>query len=725
MVQRIQPIADGLRAVFKALLGLRLPLVVLLVLVFAYSIPQVRELGGYDPFNESIFRFGLSWVAAIIYLIAFSAAFLYPGSDRVLDPFTTENGFVRALQWLLLGVAGGAPLIFNAVLWSQQKFWEQLPLVVVGAVIVSIVLLDLATRIRGRFSKAIVRPERRETTMLLFGILAFALVTIALLYQGVDLARMIGPLALIYIFCATVILILSPVEFWASKLSIPFYSLMLVALFSSGYLSYGRDHVLRLLDGTDLTKQPNGKESLQEAFEIWLRCRPDLEAFASRNKPYPIFIVSAEGGGTYAAIHASTVLSRLQAENPQFAEHVFMSSGVSGGSIGISAFSAAMSLVQPQARAATCDDPRPQPPPAKPLTQAEALELARAVVRADYLSPTVGAGLFPNTLQLFSPIVQPQFDRARWLEFGMEETWRDALPVTSDKDGLPRPFESDFFNFWRPSSGFPGLVINTVEADEGAPMVLAPFSELPNIFSTDQTAGVAQVAAGAVRPYLEYSEPVGRSIRISTAVGMSARFPYFFGPATIDPDPTARDQHSLFLFVDGGYYDSTGLNTAALIYENLTGEITPIARTAEAAAPEPPKFEVYLISIGYYSPALESASGSLLRRIAFPLNSLNNTRSYRASILQNLLDQSKIPHVDFELAPDSYAFPLGLFVNSTTADRIEKRVGEGAKCDRSKREELFTKLQQLLSQAQGADAKEQLVIAHNSCSLQVIGDVLK
>lgn len=724
MEQRLQSIADGLRAVFRALLGLRLPLVVLLVLVFAYSIPQVRELGGYDPFNESIFRFGLSWVAAVLYLLAFTAAFLYPGSHRVIDPFTTDNGFVRALQWLLLGVAAGAPLTFNAILWSQQKFLEQWPLVILGALIVSIVLLGLATRIRERLSTAIIRPERRETTMLFVGFLAFALVTVALLYQGVDLARVVGPLALIYVFCAIVLLILSPIEFWASKLSIPFYSLMLVALFSTGYLSYGRDHVVRLLDGTDLTKQPNGKETLKEAFEMWLRCRPDLEAYASRKKPYPIFIVSAEGGGTYAAIHASTVLSRLQAENPQFAEHVFMSSGVSGGSIGISAFSTAMALVRPQGRPATCDDPRPQPAPAKPLTQAEALEIARTVVRGDYLSPTVGAGLFPNTLQLFSPVVQPQFDRARWLEYGMEETWRDALPGADD-DASSRPFESDFFNFWRPSSAFPGLVINTVEADEGAPMVLAPFSELPNTFSTDQTAGVAQVAAGAVRPYLEYSEPVGRSIRISTAVGMSARFPYFFGPATIDPDPAARDQPSLFLFVDGGYYDSTGLNTAALIYENLTGEVTPIARTAATSAPEPPQFEVYLISIGYYSPALESASGSLLRRIAFPLNSLNNTRSYRASILQNLLDQSKIPHVDFELAPDSYAFPLGLFVNSSTADRIEKRVGEGAKCDRSKREELFTELQKLLAQAQGAKAKEQLVIAHNSCSLQVIGDVLK
>lgn len=710
----------AIKTIFRAVLGLRLPFCIVLLLIFAYSIPQVRELGGY-PIEEAPQLFALSWVAALIYLACFAAAFLrHP--HRALDPAINGGWIVRQILWLVLGAAAGGPLIFNAALWAQRQPRMTIALVALGALLVSRIFVQVVTRAGGD-AKSSVTAERRESVLLTAGIVLFAAITAAMMLRGVEISRAIGALSLIYLFFASVVLILSPIEFWFSRLAIPFYSLFVIAVLSSGYLSYGRDHLVRLLEGSDLTKQPNGKESLADAFSTWLKCRPDLSTYAGRNKPYPVFVVAAEGGGTYAAIHANQVLSQLQAEIPNFAEHVFLSSSVSGGAIGTSMFSASMSLVKPRAAPASCSDQLPADKDPKPLSVADALKLSKDMVRADYLSPTVGSGLFPNSLQLFTPYAKPELDRARWLEYAFEQTWRQSLSKANVADA-PKTLDKDFYDFWRPSSSYPGLVVNVVRSDDGEPMILAPFDQLPNVLVQNDAAGLAQVAPATVRPILEFSSPVGRSIRLSTAVGMSARFPYFFGPATIDPDATSAAGHELFLFVDGGYFDSTGMSTASLIYANLAALAEQYKNPTAGVDLGGASVEVFLISIGYYSPEIETSSSSILRRIALPLMSLNNTRNYRAMITQNLLDQSNIPHVDFELAPDGYSFPLGLFVSSDTADRIEKRVGAADKCDRSMRNELLTDLPALLSNAKDADVKEDLVVKHNSCSLQVLGDVM-
>jgi len=80
---------------------------------------------------------------------------------------------------------------------------------------------------------------------------------------------------------------------------------------------------------------------LEPSFLEWAQHRGDREQFASERKPYPIYIVAAEGGGLYAAYHVATALSRLQDACPNFAQHVFGISSVSGGSLGAAVFAAA------------------------------------------------------------------------------------------------------------------------------------------------------------------------------------------------------------------------------------------------------------------------------------------------------------------------------------------------------------------------------------------------
>jgi hypothetical protein len=78
---------------------------------------------------------------------------------------------------------------------------------------------------------------------------------------------------------------------------------------------------------------------LPDTFRNWLQARADQSKFSGR---YPVYIVAAQGGGSYAAMHAAHFLSYMQARCPNFAHHLFAISGVSGGSVGAAAFAAAM-----------------------------------------------------------------------------------------------------------------------------------------------------------------------------------------------------------------------------------------------------------------------------------------------------------------------------------------------------------------------------------------------
>ena len=77
------------------------------------------------------------------------------------------------------------------------------------------------------------------------------------------------------------------------------------------------------------------RPSVEESFRTWIASRADLEAYRSAGKPYPLYIVAAEGGGLYAAYQTAKLLGRMQDLCRNFAQHVFVTSSVSGGSLGL------------------------------------------------------------------------------------------------------------------------------------------------------------------------------------------------------------------------------------------------------------------------------------------------------------------------------------------------------------------------------------------------------
>ncbi len=78
---------------------------------------------------------------------------------------------------------------------------------------------------------------------------------------------------------------------------------------------------------------------LATAFHQWLEHRrPAIEAYKKKGSAYPVFFVSAQGGGMYAAYHPALSLARLTDQCPEFAHHLFGISSVSGGSLGAAVF---------------------------------------------------------------------------------------------------------------------------------------------------------------------------------------------------------------------------------------------------------------------------------------------------------------------------------------------------------------------------------------------------
>src|SRR2546425_3021304 len=93
--------------------------------------------------------------------------------------------------------------------------------------------------------------------------------------------------------------------------------------------------------GTLLFDDRKESHKVERRYQEWLDARRDDRAAYARakgGKLYPAFIISVEGGGIYAAAAASAFLSRLQELCPNFAQHVFAISGVSGGAVGAAIF---------------------------------------------------------------------------------------------------------------------------------------------------------------------------------------------------------------------------------------------------------------------------------------------------------------------------------------------------------------------------------------------------
>lgn len=294
---------------------------------------------------------------------------------------------------------------------------------------------------------------------------------------------------------------------------------------------------------------------LERGFLAWAAARADRDHF--EGKPYPVYIVAAEGGGLYAAYHVASTLAKLQDACPGFSQHVFAISSVSGGSLGSAVFAAA-------AQATASNEPWQD---CAAIGAGAAQDLVRGYFANDFLSPLVAARLYPDVLQRFLPAPVKAFDPARALVRSFEDAWQG----NGDADGgaSPNPFKQPLASLWSADGAAPALFLNATSVATGARVTLSPLA-----FDATPTAIHASQALCIVTgsyPTLD--------ITLSEAVSLSARFPWITPAGWIERDQawsasgacrrSALKGGSRLYLADGGYFENSGLETALDIATRL------------------------------------------------------------------------------------------------------------------------------------------------------------
>jgi hypothetical protein len=322
-----------------------------------------------------------------------------------------------------------------------------------------------------------------------------------------------------------------------------------------------------------------------QAFQDWYRSRADREYFETAGKPYPVFIVAAAGGGLYAAYHAAIVLSRLQDRCPNFAQHVFAISGVSGGSLGSAIFS---SLAKSYAANAVWRDCAYGPMPVGPFEKR-----AQAMLAKDFLSPIVASTLFPDFLQRFLPYPFEPLSRAKALDATMEDAWA-TVSEGNPTHSLENPFSQPFLDHWTPAGPAPALVLNTTHVNFGYRAVISPFYVKTHTIEYSNLWNFYELLLKSTQP----PAPIVESdVKLSTAVGLSARFAWITPPGTwlwVAP----RGETIKFQFVDGGYFESSGIETAADLFNRLGAYEKKPSGATPGSPGSIPHISLHLLPIG-------------------------------------------------------------------------------------------------------------------------------
>ncbi len=375
----------------------------------------------------------------------------------------------------------------------------------------------------------------------------------------VSRAQTLGPITVMLLWAFTATALFAPIAYLSQMTRMPLLLLLLVCGISFAGFDLNDNHQIR---GAATTRSRNHQASAADiegkylehlGLGDWLKSRGDWRDYDR----YPIFLVATEGGGLRAAYFTSSVLAAMEQKCPGFAQHVIAISSVSGGSVGASVF-AAQSAVQPNMPHAGCNLAPENPGPA--------LKRARDVLTTDLLSPLLGASLFPDALQRILPLPIPNFDRARALEYALEESWRHASTGCKgcDPEAMSNPvallYAQKETEQRRP---VPHLFLNTTEAGTGRSVPFATW-DIGDLAIPEHTVPGDEDLALPHATLVPMQNLIRRdNVPLSTAAMLSARFPYLTPAAKL-----GNTGH----YVDGGYFENSGTWLLSGVAQNLIGQ---------------------------------------------------------------------------------------------------------------------------------------------------------
>jgi predicted chitinase len=401
------------------------------------------------------------------------------------------------------------------------------------------------------------------------------------------------------------------------------------------------------------------------------------ETDVARLVEYPVFIVTAQGGGIYAAHNAARFLAKIQDLCPSFRQHLFAISAVSGGSVGAATFAAALHADKaPLNSVATtgqaCDKIAGflyGVTLAVELDEPGAVEQRVAdILKTDFVAPLAAGFLFSDFTQLFTPISFSFFDRARFLEYALENAGDSMLANDKNASGQSNLLRADFQSHWASDNNMPALFLNTTDVGSGKRVVIAPFDIDPSHPKDTDLCTLAKLNRS-----VDGSSVTSQSLHIplSTAAFASARFPWLTPAATVtlaNDCITAKPEARL---VDGGYVENSGIETAL----ELVRQLKRLQGTSEL-----PNFRIYLLSLA--NGDFDDHGSFRFGEVMEPIRALFSTQGSRTYIaLNRAADIDRLAAAD--AASDVPSFPTfgrteiaGLFYNLPLGWTLSKETGD-------------------------------------------------
>jgi len=521
----------------------------------------------------------------------------------------------------------------------------------------------------------------------------------------VALSQVLGVIFVFSTFMIFLTLVMGQLSFWSQKLNFPFLGILVALGLTFELFGLNDDHKLRAVSTTAHSRTEATVKSaptLRDEFAKWYASRTDRAYYESKQSPYPIYVVAAEGGGIYAAYHAASFLGALQDQCPSFAHHLFAISSVSGGSLGASLFAAVASQAGDAKMQGAAGNPcrGDQPAHLKPGQIDENSDrffdiMADQVFGHDLLSPVIANMLFPDFLQRFLPYPIIGFDRSRSIEAAFEGAWDDTLGNLRKKslgfwqdkvNILAQPYRSH----WRADGSSPALLLNATEIATGRRRIISPF-----VFAEDKL----QFLPIWNEPWavnLE-SDKLARDIPLSTAAIVSARFPWVTPAGWFYDVPLKSGTRQPILqngkpvleviqLVDGGYFDNSGVFTAL-----------ELIRAIKAAANEAGLSKSFRINLIVLTSAVgPDEPPSHATEISAPVQALlaARTAAGRATVEEALHGFDGDSKINFsnadgpqsvrkvELRDVGYPLPLGWRLSQMTRMLMRTQSGDRALCDK-------------------------------------------
>ena len=273
----------------------------------------------------------------------------------------------------------------------------------------------------------------------------------------------------------------------------------------------------------------------------------------------PVVLVATSGGGILAAAWTGAVLGQLSRQT-EFVPALKLISGVSGGSTG------AMHFVH--------------------LLRSNALTPERAFGEAARSSlDAVAWGLtYPDFFRTLPTAVffQPKIDRA----VALRQAWTEHDPALRDAR----------LSQWTPGKGTPAVIFNSTVAETGERFMFANYKVAP----------LKQDVEGR-RVFFETFDH--HDIPVSAAVANSAAFPYVSPAARADVDE--KKTTKLFHLVDGGYYDNFGVASALDFVSDALPRLAgrPVVLVLIEASPDYAYTSATFQSEGWFYQALAPPKG--------------------------------------------------------------------------------------------------------------------